>query len=698
MLAGAGCSSDSAGSPFDAGRHDGGGGHGGAGGAGGGVSVTPLVVAAGSPTPRTTSWSVNYWMWAPSFGNDVAGTEAAVAALKPTFMRVGGYNNDANVPDPFDHAQLDAMVAYARAIGAEPILQVPVLGDIDGSQPTPATAAEMVTYANVTKGYGIKYFSVGNEPDIYADQASATAPSRPGYTAADTCTTITAFVAAMKGVDPTIKIVGPDLAYKYQAGNGMYDWLTPILQTCGNLLDVVSIHRYPFEAAMATLPAAAADRTAFRQVISSVRGIMQATGQGGKPLALTEMNVAYDATSCVLDASPATVGGAMWLADAVGSAIQLGLWTSAVWDISDDESYALGLIDHNGLARPAYYAYQVFADHFGPNLAGVSSAPSGVSAYASRNAANDATDIIYVNWNTADVGVQVQVTGLATAPAAPTFRLPAESFGAIEVPDTGDATAWTYGEAERKVAAGPHPLVAGTGPPATLDAGVPAQSAGHAVGMNCADGGPFVCPTTTLTSNAITTAGKAGSTGVAFGSGSNAWGSYSYAAPGQTGPVGTVTSDGNGFRIQAGFVPPVTSASNYMGFGLYYSGSDCLDASARTGIQFEFSGSLGACLLGVSAGFSGDVSHQDDTVRGGCAGASGTCYGPTADVTAQATQAADGGVTVKVPFSAMTGGMPLNAADPRTLINVQWQLSTALGTSDGGGCSADFTVENAAFY
>jgi hypothetical protein len=665
------------------------------------VTVTPLVISTASITPRTTTWSVNYWMWAPTYTDDVSGTEAQVAALKPAYMRVGGYNNDANIPDAFNHDQVDKMVAYARAIGAEPVLQVPVLGDIDHTQPTAATAAEMVTYANVTKGYGIKYFAVGNEPDIYAEQATATAPSRPGYTPADYCTTATAFVAAMKNVDPSIKIVGPDLSYKYQAGNGMYDWLTPILQTCGSLLDIVSIHRYPFDAPMATLAAASTDRLAFRQAITSVRGIMQATGQGAKPLALTEMNVAYDATSCVLDASPATLGGALWLADAVGSAIQLGLWTSAVWDISDDESYALGLIGSypGHVPRPAYYAYLLYAEHFGPSLAVVSSAPSGVIAYASRNEANDATDIIYVNWNRVDVGVQVQVTGLTTTPLAPTFRLPAESFGAIEVPDTGAAMAWAYGEAERKAAVGPQPLAMGTAPAAAVDGGASGgQGAGHAVGTNCADSGTFVCPTTPLTDPAITKGGQPGPNGVMFGSGTDAWGSYSYAAPGQPSPVGTVTSDGNGLRIQGGFVPPVSADMNYMGFGLYYNSSSCLDASSRTGVQFELGGTLGGCLLAVDVTFSADLSHQSDATRGGCFAAPGTCYGPAADVTAQATGGADAGVLVKVPFTQLTGGMPISGADPRTIVDVQWQLSAPLGTPAAGACSADFTVRNAAFY
>ena len=35
----------------------------------------------------------------------------------------------------------------------------------------------MVQYANVTKGYGIKYFSIGNEPDIY-DTSGPAEPRR----------------------------------------------------------------------------------------------------------------------------------------------------------------------------------------------------------------------------------------------------------------------------------------------------------------------------------------------------------------------------------------------------------------------------------------------------------------------------------------------------------------------------------------
>ncbi len=469
---------------------------------GGAAQASPLVVSTATRTPRTTATGVNYWLWMPAFGDDVTATDTLTAALKPTLMRVGGYNNDANTQDPFDDAAFDTAVAYARAIGAEPIIQVPLLADTSGKPPTAATAAAMVTYANVTKSYGLKYFSIGNEPDLYASQglvADPTQPAIPGYSPGAYCATARDYVTAMKAVDPTIKIVGPDLSWKYIAGSSATDWLTPILTSCGDLFDIVAIHRYPFEAAQATLAAAAADAASFRNVMTSVRGILQATGQGAKPLALTEMNVVYDATFCVLDASPGTVGAALWLADGLGTANELGLWTSAVWDISDDDGYALGLLGPapGHTPRPAYYAYALFADYFGPTLVEVTSAPSGVNAYASRNQADDATEIMLVNWNRSAAPLAFSVAGLTTAPSPVTFVLPPVSIAAVVIPDHGAATAWTYGDAQRETASGPQSLPAGmTGPPVVTDGGSQggAGAAGKTPGASCATDGAVVCP------------------------------------------------------------------------------------------------------------------------------------------------------------------------------------------------------------
>jgi hypothetical protein len=681
------------------------GGAGGAGGMGGSpVTVTPVTISTATRTPRTTTWSVNYWTWTPTYGNDLPGTESLVSAIAPTYMRVGGYNNDANSPDPFDDAQLDAMVTYARAVGAEPILQVPLLADTAGNPPTAATAAAMVEYANVTQRYGLKYFSIGNEPDIYDTPGQPSWPAMIGYTTDDYCAAVTADVTAMKAVDPTIKIVGPDLAYKYQQGNPGNDWLTQILQTCGEEFDVISIHRYPFEAAAATLPSVAADPVAFRQVMTSVYGILQTTGQGAKPLALTEMNVVYDATGCVLEGSPGTVGSALWMADILGSAIGLELWTSAVWDISDDNAYSLGLIGlpPGHVPRPEYYAYALYAGHFGPTvLPTLSGFPSGVSAYASRDAADDATEVIVINWNTAPVALQFQVTDLTIAPAAPTYLLPAVSMAAVEIKDTSKSTAWLYGEDQRRASVGPQVIAQGTAPAPGVDGGAAGSGgAGKTVGDNCptTDGG-IVCPTIVATSPIITAGGMAHTAAplLTFGSAEDAWGSYSYAAAGQTAPTVAVTSDGNGIQISGGFVAPVTADGNYEGVGLYYSSASCLDATAYTGIQFDFSGTLGGCAMQLGASFSGDSSQSDGT-RGACSGTDSTCYGPSFDVTAKALAATPASPTIKVPFTSLAAGTPISTLDPHTLIDVQWQLTSPSGATDGGACSANFTVENVSFY
>jgi hypothetical protein len=430
----------------------------------GGLGARTVVISTTARKPRITTWSVNYWQWMPAYGDDVSGTDNLVAFLTPAILRVGGYNNDINAPNPFDDGALDASVAYARAIGAEPLIQVPLLADDNGQPPTPATAAAIVSYANVTMQYGIKYFSIGNEPDLYSVQGSpadATKPAIPGYTPAEFCTAAAGYVAAMKAVDPTIVIVGPELAYKYQAGNPDADWLTPILTGCGDLFDIISIHRYPFEAAQATLTAAAADPAAFRNIIRSVEGILTATGQGAKPLALTEMNIVYDATTQTLDASPGTVGAALWLADSLGTAIELGLWTSCVWNISDTDDWSLGLIGPGSshAPRPSYYAYALYAVHFGPTLVQVAPPPQGVSVHASRNRADDGTQIIVINWNSGPAALELLVTGLAGAMTRTvTLVAPSVSIAAVEIADNGAAGAWTYGEPQYRSGSGPQSL------------------------------------------------------------------------------------------------------------------------------------------------------------------------------------------------------------------------------------------------
>ena len=126
---------------------------------------------------------------------------------------------------------------------------------------------------------------------------------------------------------------------------------------------------------------------------------------------------------------------------------------------STREGWTLSLFPSSGMTpRPSYWALDLFANHFGPTLLSVTSTPDGVRVYASRNQADDATQLVVVNWNQASAILTFQIEGLANAPTAATFALPAVSFAAIQIPDVGAASAVGYGESQRQAGQAPQPL------------------------------------------------------------------------------------------------------------------------------------------------------------------------------------------------------------------------------------------------
>jgi hypothetical protein len=242
--------------------------------------------------------------------------------------------------------------------------------------------------------------------------------------------------------------VGPELSWKYQSGGN--DWLTPILQTCGALFDVITIHRYPIDPTQTTVAAAAADAPKLRSTIDHVRSIMQATGAGEKPLAITECNITWDGSPAksILPASPGTLPAGAWAADAFGVGLEAGLWATAFW--STREGWTLGLLaSADGKPTPEYWALNLYATHFGPTLLKVTSTPTGVHAYASRNAADTGTQVFVVNWNAVPADLTVQVEGVTGRTPAATWSVPAVGFAAYEIPDAGESAVWFYGEDQR---------------------------------------------------------------------------------------------------------------------------------------------------------------------------------------------------------------------------------------------------------
>jgi hypothetical protein len=432
----------------------------------GGPAAT-IAVDGASPREVPLRYGQNYWCW-NGYGNHVAPIQPLVKSLGLQLLRAGGYNNDAEKStgvygsDPFGHAQIDAFVAYAREVGAEPVLQVPLIDNYKrhGGTADPADAAAMVTYVNVTRGYGVKYWEIGNEPDLYPDLNNGVR-DLPGYTVQRFIADYKAFAAAMKAADPTIQLLGPELAWKYhpnQPKGSANDWLTPFLRECKGVYDVIAIHRYPFRADQCTVDAAMNDVGRYEDFVRKAQALI-AEEAPGTPFAITEANITWDGDPkhSTYPASTPTIYAGLWLADNLAASRELGLWGQAYWSLS--EGWTLGFVDaETRQPRPEYHAFRLVREHLG-RTALAAAAPAGFSAYAARSPGDDATVVMALNKHGTDDPVTFTFSNVSGAPAAGfTATLPAYSITVLTFPDGGGAPGvLRYAGTEVDAGQGPRP-------------------------------------------------------------------------------------------------------------------------------------------------------------------------------------------------------------------------------------------------
>jgi hypothetical protein len=141
----------------------------------------------------------------------------------------------------------DAFMGLANEVGATPIITVNYGSNSDGNGGgLPSLAAAWVQYANVTKGYEVKYWEIGNE--VYGNGEYGATWETDLHSAHDPSTygaNVALYASAMKAVDPRIK-VGVVLTAPGNWPDGQVpDWNTNVLAQCGSSIDFVVVHWYP---------------------------------------------------------------------------------------------------------------------------------------------------------------------------------------------------------------------------------------------------------------------------------------------------------------------------------------------------------------------------------------------------------------------------------------------------------------------
>jgi Glycosyl hydrolases family 39 len=330
--------------------------------------------------------------------------DLGVANLEPakeagiTFLRWPGGNwGDQNDVQTY---QIDNYILQAHLMGAEPSITVRLLDS------TPEQAAQMVKYTNIDKGYGVKYWSIGNEPDLFIVQDQTWTPEFYAKRWRE-------FALAMKAVDPTIKFYGPEIsaflgdADHFDPRELLYansikldftkrDYLVEFLKINADLVDIVAVHQYPFPKSstdgVPTWMQLSTNTPEWDRIVPNLRRIVKETIGTDKPVGITEFN--SDASNAMgSETSTDSFYNALWLADVLGRMIRTQPDIIAYWLLKNNYA-GHGLMTSFDL-HPTYYIYQLYKQ-FGNHLLMANSPEQDVSLFAARR--DDGTiTAIFVN-------------------------------------------------------------------------------------------------------------------------------------------------------------------------------------------------------------------------------------------------------------------------------------------------------------
>lgn len=274
---------------------------------------------------------------------------------------------------------LDQFAAYARQIGAEPMVTVPIdRVDLEGP-------AQWVHYANVEKNYKIRFWAVGDEPDTGVKGVE-------NYNAYDYVNDFRVLYNAMKREDPTIIVLGPEAASKYSRDED--DWISPFLRYNGDIVEGVSIHRYAsFQAS--NLPVSI--RVDLRQEASLVQALRDKIYQNTDfdlPLLVTGESACAAAVTAKTREEAVTIEmwEALWEADKKGEFLNAHV-------VMDAPSYSwktasAGVSFH---PLPAYWALKLWGQMIHGKVVPAQIQNPEMSVYATQDPKSKDVTVIIIN-------------------------------------------------------------------------------------------------------------------------------------------------------------------------------------------------------------------------------------------------------------------------------------------------------------
>jgi hypothetical protein len=253
------------------------------------------------------------------------------------------------------------------------------------------------------EGMTVRWWAVGNEPDLYPQNRMD-----PSWTAEIYCARFREVRDAVRALVPDAVMTGP--AVSGSRPNGLA-YLREVLTRCGDVIDVLTWHVYPTDGTWDDDAALATARSVGDE-IPLVRGWL--TDPDVNPLgferdiglAITEFGLSWR-TAMYRHLEDQTA--ALWLADALGQMATLGLDLGQYFALQSMGGH--GLIDRGGWVRPTYHVYAMLAG-FGGTAFAVDGADERLGAYAADDGAT--LRLLLVNRSDDAFAVTLEAAGLPT--------------------------------------------------------------------------------------------------------------------------------------------------------------------------------------------------------------------------------------------------------------------------------------------
>ncbi|HUO56732.1 MAG TPA: hypothetical protein VMV05_01000, partial [bacterium] len=319
------------------------------------------------------------------FASFLESRKESIAALRPQVLRLAGLesiaNNQASV-----FAVIDRFIAFTKELGADPMIVIPT-GKLQ-----PQEASAWARYSNVEKNYGVRYWAIGDEPDLMLKGGGNLSGESNGLY--DCINDFRTLYNALKTVDPNLVVLGPELAWKYSEGEN--DWLTPFLQYDGDIVNLISVHRY---GCLADKPCSA------KSIEENLRGEEAALwGISDKIAAQTDNFVPLVVTggnSCLSfpvsaadEASPGGFEAALWMAEEMSILAQTGLGMGFLSSVKAEGTD--GLFNGTG-PQPVYWAQKLFGNAAKGKILDAQIPQADISLFATQEILSKDVRLLIVN-------------------------------------------------------------------------------------------------------------------------------------------------------------------------------------------------------------------------------------------------------------------------------------------------------------